>query len=150
LSFLPVCCAGIRLARFNVGTDPDIPTKYFVGLPTTVAALMLAGFIFFAQRLPADFDTARAAAALTVFMSLLMVSEVHYEKSNILSLRYIRKTRRFITGLVILASLILLPDVAFFGWGLLYIMYGAARSLLYTLRYGGDNARETEMDDLCL
>lgn len=150
LSFLPVCCAGIRLARFNVGSDPDIPTKYFVGLPTTIAAVVMAGFIIFSQRLPVGYDASHAAALLTVFVAVLMVSDVQYEKSNILSLRYIRKTRRIITASLILASLILFPETAFFAWGLLYIMYGAARSVYYTFRYGRDDASELELEDLCL
>lgn len=148
LSFMPVCCAGIRLARFNIGSDPDIPTKYFVGLPTTMAAVVMAGYIIFAARLPDTATASNAAAALTVFLSLLMVSEVQYEKSNIVSLRYIRKTRRIITGAVIISSLILVPEIAFFAWGLSYIMYGATRSLYYTLRYGRDDASEMETDVL--
>jgi CDP-diacylglycerol---serine O-phosphatidyltransferase len=149
LSFLPVACAGIRLARFNTTADPDIPTKYFVGLPTTIAAVVMAGFIIFAASLPAGTPNLPAAAAvLTVFTAVLMVSDVQYEKSNILSLRYIRKTRRVITASIILASLLLVPQTAFFAWGLLYIIYGAARSLYYTLRYGADKLTETEIDYL--
>lgn len=150
LSFLPVCCAGVRLARFNVGTDPDIPTRYFIGLPTTISAVVMAGFVIFARRFPPHFEIEYAAAALTVFVSLLMISEVQYEKSNILSLRYIRKTRRILTGTLIISSMVALPEIAFFAWGLLYIMYGAARSIFYTLRFGGDNVSETETDDLTI
>jgi hypothetical protein len=84
-----------------------------------------------------------------VVISLLMVSELQYEKSNILSLRYIRKTRRIITGGIILTSLLLFPETAFFAWGLLYIMYGATRSMIYTIWYGNDNVTETEIDELC-
>lgn len=149
LSFLPVCCASIRLARFNTTADPDIPTKYFVGLPTTISAVVMAGFVIFAANLPTPAaDIAAAAAVLTVFTAVLMVSDVQYEKSNILSPRYIRKTRRIITAIVILVSMLVVPQTAFFAWGLLYIMYGAARSLYYTLRYGADKLTETEIDYL--
>ncbi|RMG69865.1 MAG: CDP-diacylglycerol--serine O-phosphatidyltransferase, partial [Chloroflexi bacterium] len=89
LSFLPVCCAGIRLARFNVAADPDIPTKYFVGLPTTIAALVLAGFVIFVNQYP--YDATLQAAFLTIMTAFLMVSNIHYEKGNILSIRYILK-----------------------------------------------------------
>jgi CDP-diacylglycerol--serine O-phosphatidyltransferase len=148
LSFLPVCCASIRLARFNITADPDIPTKYFVGLPTTIAAVVLAGFVIFAGSLPQSGGIANAAAVLIAFTAILMVSDVQYEKSNILSLRYIRKTRRIITASIILVSMLVVPQTAFFAWGLLYIMYGAARSLYYTLRYGADKLTETEIDYL--
>lgn len=151
LSFLPICCASIRLARFNITADPDIPTTYYIGLPTTISAVVLAGFVIFANSLPyaAQFMTniSIAAAVLIVFTALLMVSDVQYEKSNILSLRYIRKTRRLITGGLILVSMVLFPETAFFAWGLLYIMYGAARSMFYTLTYGHDDVIETEIDE---
>lgn len=148
LSFLPVLCGSIRLARFNIAADPDIPTKYFVGLPTTIAAVVLAGFVIFAESLPPADSVAYAAAVLLAVLAVLMVSDVQYEKSNILSLRYIRKTRRIVTAAIIVASLVIVPQTAFFAWGLLYIIYGAARSLFYTLRYGGDKMTEHEADYL--
>jgi CDP-diacylglycerol--serine O-phosphatidyltransferase len=147
LSFLPVCCAAIRLARFNVTSDPDIPTRYFIGLPTTVAALVLAGFVIFTNSLPYAYDSSHEAGLLTVATALLMVSNVQFEKSNILSLRYIRKTRRIITGIVIVVSMILLPQTAFFAWGLLYIIYGVSRSAYRTFLRGNDDDVEAIIDE---
>ncbi len=146
LSFLPICCAAIRLARFNIAADPDIPTKYFIGLPTTIAAVVMAGYVIFIHTMPHS-NAAAHAAIVTIFTAFLMVSEVQYEKSNILSLRYIRKTRRIITGTLILVSMALFPGIAFFAWGLLYIMYGAARSAIYTIWYGGDDVSEIDIDN---
>ena len=147
LSFLPVCCAAIRLARFNVTSDPDIPTRYFIGLPTTIAALVLAGFVIFTNSLPFYYDSSHEAAFIIITTALLMVSNIQYEKSNILSLRYILKTRRIITGIVIIASLILIPETAFFAWGLLYIMYGLMRSAIRTLLRGNDDDVEAIIDE---
>jgi len=148
LSFLPVCCAGIRLARFNCAADPDIPTTYYIGLPTTVAAAVMAGFTLFISSLPAATYASEAAAGLTIFVALLMVSNVQYEKSNILSPRYIRKTQRIITGALIVLSVIIFPQTAFFAWGLSYILYGAVRSAVFILRYGRDDVTEKETDNL--
>lgn len=148
LSFVPVGCAGIRLARYNCAADPDIPTTYYVGLPTTVAAAVMAAFILFTAHLPAITYVSQAAAILTVFVALLMVSNVQYEKSNILSPRYIRKTGRIITGGLIVTSIVLFPQTAFFAWGLSYIVYGLVRSAVYTVRYGRDDAAEKEIEDL--
>ncbi len=136
LSFLPVCCAGIRLSRFNLDADPDMPTSCFVGLPTTIAALVLAGYVIFAQDFHPGADMVFQAGLLVIMTALLMVSSVQYEKGNILSLRYIRKTRRIITGSLIVASLILFPTFAFFTWGLLYILYGLTRSAIQTILAG--------------
>jgi len=148
LSFLPVCCAGIRLARFNCAADPDIPTKYYIGLPTTVAAVVMAGFVLFITSLSVANYASQAAGVLTMFVALLMVSNVQYEKSNILSPRYIRKTQRIITGVLILLSLVISPQIAFFVWGLSYILYGVLRSTLHTLRYGRDDVTEKQTEDL--
>lgn len=144
LSFLPVCCAGVRLARFNVAADPDIPIKYFIGLPTTIAALVLAGFVIFTSEI--NLDASYYAAFLVVTTALLMVSSIHYEKGNILSLRYILKTRRILTGLLIVVSLIMFPTIAFFVWGLLYILYGLIRSIVRIILHGDDEAAEAEID----
>jgi phosphatidylserine synthase len=146
LSFLPVCCAGIRLARFNEDADTDRPVTHFVGLPTTISALVLAGFVIFAQNVPHEIATFQAAL-LVVMNALLMISHVQYEKSNILSLRYIRKTRRILTGLLILLSLIFFPTIAFFAWGLLYILYGLTRSAIQTILAWGDSDDDDELDE---
>ena len=148
LSFLPIACSGIRLARFNTTADPDIPTKYYIGLPTTVSAVVLMGFVIFIQSQPYIYDAPLAAALVTVLVSILMISDVQYDKSNILSVRYILKTRRVITGVLIILSLVLIPEIAFFAWGLLYIMYGVTRSAFYTIWYKNDNIVETEIDEL--
>jgi len=148
LSFLPIACSGIRLARFNITADPDIPTKYYIGLPTTVSAVVLMGFVIFIHSQPYLYDASLAAAFVTVLVSVLMISDVQYDKANILSVRYILKTRRVITGMVIILSLVLLPEIAFFAWGLLYIMYGVTRSAIYTIWYDSDNVIETEIDEL--
>ena len=147
LSFLPVCCAAIRLARFNIMSDPDIPTRYFIGLPTTIAALVLAGFVIFVDSLPNTFDSSQEASFLIVTTALLMISNIQYEKSNILSLRYILKTRRIITGIIIIVSMLLIPETAFFAWGLLYIMYGFTRSAIRTLLRGNDDDFEAIIDE---
>jgi len=147
LSFLPVCCAAIRLARFNVTADPDIPTKSFIGLPTTFAAVVLAGFVIFSDGFVALPNLDHEAAVLVVAVALLMVSNVQYEKSNILSIRYILKTRRIITAGTIVVSMILFPKTAFFAWGLLYILYGVTRSAIYTFLRGDDDVIEAEIDE---
>jgi CDP-diacylglycerol---serine O-phosphatidyltransferase len=143
LGFLIMACAAVRLARFNVGADPDIPQAYFVGLPTTIAAFVLSGWVIFTFSQTPVLGTSEIAAVLVVLLSVLMVSEVHYDKSNIFSLRYIRKTNRIITLLGIFISVILYPQLAFFGWGLLYILYGLVRSAIITLWYlRRDDGRE--------
>ncbi len=144
-SFLPVACAAVRLARYNVSADPDIPSAYFEGLPTTMAAFVMASWVIFAGFAYTDFGTPAQAALVTVILSLLMVSRVHYDKANIFSLRYIRKTRRLLTLIAIAVSVWLSPPLALFLWGWLYIMYGLTRSaIIYIWCARRDDDREAE------
>jgi CDP-diacylglycerol--serine O-phosphatidyltransferase len=143
IGFLPMACAAIRLARYNVDADPDIPSTYFVGLPSTMAAFVLAAWIVFANSAYSNHGTPFMASLLIVIISFLMVSEVHYDKSNIFSLRYIRKTRRIVTLICIVVSVVLYPALAFFLWGWLYILYGLCRSAIITIWYARrDDGRE--------
>jgi len=145
VSFLPVACAAVRLARYNVSADPDIPSAYFEGLPTTMAAFVMAAWVIFAGFAYAGFGTPAQAVLVTVILSLLMVSRVHYDKANIFSLRYIRKTRRLLTLIAIAVSIWLSPPLALFLWGWLYIMYGLTRSAIIYIWYARrDDDREAE------
>ncbi len=74
-------CAALRLARFNVAAeDPDRPawkSDYFVGVPSPAAAgLCIAPFFPFFLGFEAVQDWAPLLAAYTVFISLLMVSQI--------------------------------------------------------------------------
>lgn len=118
ISFLPLCCAAIRLARFNVDAGADAPRKtYFEGLPTTMAACLLAAFVILMYDLTPTLNISPAAALLLIMLAFLMVSTVQYEKGNWLSPRYIFKTRSIFTGTVILVTFLAFPKVAFFMWG---------------------------------
>lgn len=135
IGFLPVFCSAVRLARFNVDADLDAPRlPYFIGLPTTMSAFLLAGFTIMVQDTAAGQNIPQVAALLMIMLAFLMVSTVQYEKHNILSPRYILKTRRFITGTIILITGLLAPQIAFFAWGLLYVLYGLFYSLYVNLR----------------
>jgi phosphatidylserine synthase len=135
IGFLPIACAGIRLARFNVDSTLDIPRKtYFVGLPTTMSACLMAAFTIMVTGLATGENVPQVAALLIIMLAFLMISTVQYEKHNILSPRYILKTRRVITGTIIVLTGILFPQIAFFAWGLLYVLYGLCYSLYVNLR----------------
>ena len=68
---LVAICAAIRLARFNVSPKSG---NYFAGVPTTIAAAILALFTLL------DPDPAGWMALLVAALALLMVSEFPYVK----------------------------------------------------------------------
>ncbi len=135
ISFLPTACAAIRLARYNVGADPHTPTKCFNGLPTTMAAMVMASFVIFAHHVYPNSSASFAAFTLMSMLSFLMVSDVPYDKQGMFSWRNLQKTRNLFTASLVGASLIFFPQVAFFAWGLGYVLHGLVKSTLGTVRY---------------
>lgn len=130
VTFLPIVCSAIRLARFNVLAEEEEHDGFFVGLPTTVAAGLLASFVIFMDELVNNAGSATLAAVLVAGSSLLMVSAVPYEHNNLI-------TRRGWKGLLFLLAIITLfmfQGRALFAWVALYVTYGLIRSLLHTFR----------------
>lgn len=83
--FMFVCCGSMRLARFNITSNP-MPRnpgrpdrKYFVGLPIPAAAGMVAAVVYAADSAPLTLWPLSAAwAALLALLSFLMVSTWRY------------------------------------------------------------------------
>lgn len=81
-----VCCAGLRLARFNVETTLDESAhRGFKGLPSPGAAAAVASLVFLHDHLDISVQWDRTAVAvvwalpvLTLLVALLMVSQVTY------------------------------------------------------------------------
>ncbi|MFH1731861.1 MAG: CDP-diacylglycerol--serine O-phosphatidyltransferase [Planctomycetota bacterium] len=77
---LYIICAALRLARFNVETEPDEEShRYFRGLPTPAAAGVIAGLALLdaSGQVPGHW-AAKVMPFVTIVMSGLMVSRVKY------------------------------------------------------------------------
>jgi CDP-diacylglycerol--serine O-phosphatidyltransferase len=79
-ALLYVICAALRLARFNVETEPDEEShRYFSGLPTPAAAGVIAGLAVVDANLPCSGQWAAKAMPFTaVILGGLMVSQIRY------------------------------------------------------------------------
>jgi len=85
IGFLYLLCGAVRLARFNIQSNP-VPKnpgradrKYFVGLPIPAAAGLIAAVVFAAGSMPIEFWPLSAAwLALLALLSFLMVSTWRY------------------------------------------------------------------------
>ncbi len=78
IAFVYAACVALRLARFNVQHDVA-DNRYFKGLPCPAAAAVMASIIWNVQQY--NLNNAMAylvTAALTIIISLLMVSNVRY------------------------------------------------------------------------
>jgi CDP-diacylglycerol--serine O-phosphatidyltransferase len=76
-AFFWLACAAFRLARFNVTVDPMADKKYFVGLPSPGATLVVIATIF-ALRTPEHGPWMLVPVAVSVLPALLMVTTVRF------------------------------------------------------------------------
>ena len=137
LGFIYLLCAAVRLARFNVITNPLLhgnkkeTNKDFVGLPVPAAAATVASLVLFLLHLSSLDKSLRlwalALPPLMLLIAILMVSTVRYPSGKNLNLQ--TKARlQFLVGFVVLAGLVVLfKEYALVCACLGYIFYGLVR-----------------------
>ena len=137
LGFIYLLCAAVRLARFNVITNPLLhgkkkeTNKDFVGLPVPAAAATVASLVLFLLHLSAMDKTLRlwalALPPLMLLIAILMVSTVRYPSGKNFNLQ--TKARlQFLVAFVVLAGLVVLfKEYALVCACLGYIFYGLVR-----------------------
>lgn len=135
--FVYLLCAAIRLARFNVITNPLLhrgkkdSNKDFVGLPVPAAAATVAALVLFLLKLfEADRSLKGGALALPFLMLLiavLMVSTVRYPSGKQVDLQTTTKLRSFILFLGLASIIVLFKEIAVLCVCLAYIFYGLLR-----------------------
>jgi CDP-diacylglycerol--serine O-phosphatidyltransferase len=137
LGFLYLLLAAMRLARFNVITNPLIhrvnkdSSKDFVGLPVPAAALTVASLVLFLLKLDdADKSLNKFALVLPFLMVLiagLMMSPVRYPSGKKVDLQTQTRLRTFVVIILLIGLIIVFKEVAFMGVCLGYIFYGLIR-----------------------
>lgn len=140
IGLLYVCCAILRLARFNVTTTLDDKShRYFQGLPSPAAAGCIASLIVLRYNITglqwvsvetADLIMAIASPLAGLAVAMLMVSRIQYvHMANRVLLR--RKNFNKIVQAVLVVMLIIMFKELALGlcfWG--YALYGPGRYLL--------------------
>lgn len=137
IGFVYLLCAAMRLARFNVITNPLLrpgkkeSSKDFVGLPVPAAAGTVASLVLFLLKL-AESDKslnmwALALPPLMLLIGLLMMSTVRYPSGKGIDLQTRMKVRPFAAALAVVVLLILYKEYALLGVCLSYIFYGLYR-----------------------
>ena len=139
VGFMYLLCAAIRLARFNVITNPllhrdtDDSSKDFMGLPVPAAAGTVGALVLFLITLvEADKSLNRWALALPflmVLIAVLMVSHVRYPSGKKVDLQTTTQVGNFILFLVVAGLVVVLKEVALLILTLGYIFYGLFRHL---------------------
>ena len=134
IAFIYLLCGAVRLARFNVITNPLLhrteteSSKDFVGMPIPAAAGTVATLVLLLLNLAANARDLRqltvALPLLLILVSFLMVSTVRYPSFK--QVNWETKTRfQSFVGLIIIGVVVWrLREIAFFFLFLAYIAYG--------------------------
>lgn len=123
VSCLFVVFGAIRLARFNIATNNNDISKYFIGLPIPSAAIFVATMIVLKIRYDVfkEYSTYLLIAAFLV--GILMVSNVRYP--NFKQVKW--KLSSFVLLVIILAILFVHPIESIFILISIYILFGLIR-----------------------
>lgn len=137
IGFIYLLCAAMRLARFNVITNPLLrpsakdSSKDFVGLPVPAAASTVAATVLFLLKL-AETDRSLKAWALILpplmlLVAFLMVSTVRYPSGKNVDMQTQTRIRPFIFLLCCIGLVIFYKEVAVLGICLAYLFFGLFR-----------------------
>lgn len=146
ISFLPLVFGSIRLARFNIRQN-GVKKEYFEGLPIPAAALTIATFIIFNFYFWERLRWTKLFLILLLFVSVVMISTILYERMPDFSLQTGSKNRKKILITVSGAVVIVLyPHETFFPLTALYVLSGPAKVVWPMLRSktSGKKNKETE------
>ena len=134
VAFIYLVCGAVRLARFNVITNPLLhraeseSSKDFVGLPIPAAAGTVASLVLLLLNLAANARELRqltlALPLILILVSFLMVSTIRYPSFKQVNWETKTRFRTFVFVLVGIVLVVRLQEVALFFLFLGYIAYG--------------------------
>ena len=137
VGFIYLLCGAMRLARFNVITNPFVrpgikdSNKDFVGLPIPAAASTVAATVLFLLKL-GEMDRSLKSWALVLpplmlLVAFLMMSRVRYPSGKGLNMQTQTRLRPFVLLLIVIGTVILYQEYAALGICLGYIFFGLFR-----------------------
>jgi CDP-diacylglycerol--serine O-phosphatidyltransferase len=142
VGFVYLLCAAMRLARFNVITNPLLhrgakeSNKDFVGLPVPAAATTVAAMMLFLLKL-AEHDQQLKSWALSLpflmlLVALLMMSTFRYPSGKQIDLQTRTRARPFVLLLASILLVVMFKEVALLLVCLGYIFFGLLRHVRRT------------------
>lgn len=139
VGFVYLLCAAVRLARFNVITNPLLyrdksdDSKDFIGLPVPAAAGTVGALVLFLLQLAETDKSLNRWALILPFLMLLiailMVSKVRYPSGKKVDLQTTTQLGHFIVFLVIIGLVVAFKQIALLGLTLGYIFFGLIRHM---------------------
>jgi CDP-diacylglycerol--serine O-phosphatidyltransferase len=161
IASLPAIAGVLRLARFNVQTNPNATDKrYFRGMPIPAGALTVISYVLFyhltttpnAVVFIPDAWKPLCITFVTVLTAVVMVSTIRYDAMPIPTSKVIRERPLLIAFFMIgLIAGLVSKGAWVFPFMLLYISIGAVRGLVNVVRASmedDENDGEDEADEL--
>ena len=141
IAFMPLLFAGIRLAKFNIQSEKH--SKKFVGLPAPSMAIINSSLVLFNFAVPYNMGAARFVIPLIILTSILMLSNIPFDKFPHFSLKRDGKIN-IILWVMIASGILMLTFRGFviFPITFLYLTYVLGR---WILNYGKEE--DSEMVD---
>lgn len=134
IAFIYLLCGAVRLARFNVITNPLLHRaeseshKDFVGLPIPAAAGTVASLVLLLLNMSRNAKELRQLTLglplLLILVSFLMVSTVRYPSFKQVNWETRTRFRTFVVVFIGIVLIVRLQEVALFFLFLAYIAYG--------------------------
>jgi len=134
IAFVYLLCGAVRLARFNVITNPLLyrsgieTSKDFVGLPIPAAAGTVASLVLLLLNMAQNAKDLRewslALPLLLILVSFLMVSTVRYPSFKQVNWETRTRVKTFVGVFLAAIVLVKFQEIAFFFIFLAYIFYG--------------------------
>lgn len=131
-SFFYVACTALRLARFNVQIGV-IEKSYFQGLPSPMAAGIVASSVLAFHNLELDASRSWILLAMTFLLGFVMVSTFRYRSFKDLDLRHRLPFPYLVLGVFLFAIIAVRPEVMLF---VLFLSYAILGALFGMLRLG--------------
>ena len=145
IAFVYLLCGAVRLARFNVITNPLLHRsemeshKDFVGLPIPAAAGTIASLVLLLLNLASNDKSLKqwslCLPLLLILVSFLMVSTIRYPSFKQVDWQTKTRFQTFVLVLVMVGVVIKLQEIAFFFLFLGYIFYGLFTHYQRTARH---------------
>jgi CDP-diacylglycerol--serine O-phosphatidyltransferase len=137
VGFVYLLCAAMRLARFNVITNPLLhrgkkeSNKDFIGLPVPAAAGTVASLVLFLLKLAESDKSLNKFALVLPFLMLLiaflMMSTVRYPSGKTVDLQTQTRLRTFVVIILLIGLIFIYKEIAFMCLCLGYIFFGLFR-----------------------
>ena len=109
LSFTPLICGAVRLAKYNLETDENGHKSYFIGLSTPISTVTILAFMYFNNQVGGEgfYGDSKIALGLVIFLGILMLSPIHFPKVPLITFKS-SSTNSFLLLILIACSLSIL------------------------------------------